>query len=732
MSSEGCDACALVDKAAGWLAWLEHRIDELDADAAAVGERLEVATASRDDIAHHVEHATLTPALLLELIAPFLASSAAGGTRLEPAATSTDRPAAAPRPVPPGVMDGLDRPALPAVGRRSVRPAAGGEAAHLDLPHPSAAVVLSGTGALLVLVAAIVFTVVSWGRLGEQGRVATMLGFLSVSAVATVVVHRRQLRWTAEALAWLTASLAAVEMAAMTAFDIVVRVDSMPVAVMLVALAMLVASVALGFVCRGRGIPLLQPWQAAPLAAAVAAGAWASGMGYEAERVWWSPRVAAVGALVALASRRVRQPAWWVVSAAASWFAASIWSLVSLDGTWLRLLGAVLSAALVLVGSTVGLAERVGRTTMPLGVAVSSPLLVLVPAVHFRGGGAVAVDVALAALGVVAVGTTWASATARLDRRLGAAAVLPLVGTAVVALDDATTGAVALGVLALVAGLWGWRSDGQVRAVAAAAQWGAVLLWCGYVARAAGLPARWSAVVVTMVASAALAISVRRSVRSDDGSVVLEATHFVALGLAGAGVLVEVANAAALAVGSGSISLASASLLDRRRLRLAALPVTAIAASIAWAALMSALGVTVVEAVTVPVGSILVFAGAVAQRWRPGLDSWILGPGLGIAALGTMGGIPGDEGGITRWLLLLVAGAAVATVGAWRRLLAPLVIGAVAALFAALSQLGPWAVGLPRWLTIGVVGAGLLVVGARFESVRAGLRRAAVQLRRLH
>ena len=147
---------------------------------------------------------------------------------------------------------------------------------------------------------------------------------------------------------------------------------------------------------------------------------------------------------------------------------------------------------------------------------------------------------------------------------------------------------------------------------------------------------------------------------------------------------------------------------------------------------MAAVEVTVVEAYTLPVGAVFLAGGERARRWWPQLTSWILAPGLGIAALGTMPGAVIDRDGVTRWVSLLVGGAAVAALGGRWRLQAPLLIGTATAVFAAISQLGPWAVGLPRWLTIGLVGAGLLVAGARFEAVRIGVRRATAVMRQLH
>lgn len=741
---DGCEACTLVDKAAGWLAWLEHRIDELDAEAVSVAERLETATASRDDIAHHLEHGTMTPSLLLELIGPFTQPAASSPTAAKaPAHAHRDarngvrtatRSTVAGRAVPPGVAEGLP-------GRVRVDGMSGdGEGRHLappssrlalNLPHASAGAVLSATGALLVLVAAIVFTAVSWGRLGEGGRVGAMLGFLAVSAIATIEAHRRRMRWTAEALAWLTASLAAVEMAAVTAFDIMIRVDTVPVTVLLVSMSFLAMSVLVAALSRGGTTALAQPWQGAPIALAMGVAAWSAGMGHDAERVWWSPIVAATGVLLAVVSPRVRQSTWWVSSAIVAWAAACLWSLIALDGSWTRLVGAVLTTSMV-VGTAAVALRRHETPAVLAGAAASTLMLAAVPAFNFRLAGTVAVDVSLGVLGVLAVAAAWGGVTGRVDRRGAAAAALPLAGTALVALDRAPTGAVALGLLALVAGMWAWRTTGVARAASAAMQWAALLLWSGYFAHALGLPSAWSGAVVAASSAVVAAGAIRRRVSADAATGILDPAHYVAVGLAGAGALAAGGNHAAFAVSTAVVAVAAAALLDRPAVRHAALALGTVSLSLSWVSLMDAVEVSVVEAYTLPVGAVVVAGGERARRWWPRLTSWVLAPGLAIAALGTMSGVAADREGVTRWVSLLICGAGVAAIGGRWRLQAPLLIGTAATVFAALSQLGPWAVGLPRWLTIGTVGAALLVAGARFEAVRTGVRRASTALRQLH
>ncbi|MFB4275821.1 SCO7613 C-terminal domain-containing membrane protein [Nonomuraea sp. MTCD27] len=62
-------------------------------------------------------------------------------------------------------------------------------------------------GGLLLTVAAVVFTVVSWGRLGMGGRAAVLAGFTALVMLAPVVLTRRRLNATAETVAGFAVAL---------------------------------------------------------------------------------------------------------------------------------------------------------------------------------------------------------------------------------------------------------------------------------------------------------------------------------------------------------------------------------------------------------------------------------------------------------------------------------------------------------------------------------------------
>ena len=68
--------------------------------------------------------------------------------------------------------------------------------------------------------------------------------------------------------------------------------------------------------------------------------------------------------------------------------------------------------------------------------------------------------------------------------------------------------------------------------------------------------------------------------------------------------------------------------------------------------------------------------------------------------------------------------------GAWKRLQAPLAIGATALLVLAIDTFGPAAARLPEWVPLAAIGVLLMWIGATFERRREDARRATDQLLR--
>jgi hypothetical protein len=83
-----------------------------------------------------------------------------------------------------------------------------------------------------------------------------------------------------------------------------------------------------------------------------------------------------------------------------------------------------------------------------------------------------------------------------------------------------------------------------------------------------------------------------------------------------------------------------------------------------------------------------------------------------------------DDPYSVRALLLGVACVALTMAGVALRWSAPLVVGAVVGSLLVVRELAPYAAQVPTWLTIGVSGALLLVVGITWESRIQDARRA--------
>ncbi|WP_157518997.1 SCO7613 C-terminal domain-containing membrane protein [Herbidospora mongoliensis] len=96
---------------------------------------------------------------------------------------------------------------------------------------------LLGLGGLLLVVAAVVFTIVSWGSVGIGGRAAILLGFTGLTLAAPFVLVRRGLKATAETLAILGAALFLLDGYAAFQVWFEGRVGSLPYTAGLIALA---------------------------------------------------------------------------------------------------------------------------------------------------------------------------------------------------------------------------------------------------------------------------------------------------------------------------------------------------------------------------------------------------------------------------------------------------------------------------------------------------------------
>jgi hypothetical protein len=164
--------------------------------------------------------------------------------------------------------------------------------------------------------------------------------------------------------------------------------------------------------------------------------------------------------------------------------------------------------------------------------------------------------------------------------------------------------------------------------------------------------------------------------------------------------------------------LSAAGLLNRRRrwCRWAG----AALLGIAYVIRLADLGVDVVEAYTAPFAVALLAVGLWTMRnWDVGTVR-ALGAGVTLALLPSLPQALGEPTSL-RALLLGVVAVGMLAVGLTRRWRAPFVGGAVVTFLLVLANIGPWALGLPRWLLIAAVGAVAIAIGATWESrVRNG------------
>jgi hypothetical protein len=219
-------------------------------------------------------------------------------------------------------------------------------------------------------------------------------------------------------------------------------------------------------------------------------------------------------------------------------------------------------------------------------------------------------------------------------------------------------------------------------------------------------------VLTTTAAVTAVHLGVRKklqdrelqTVTASAGSVALLALYFAS------GEPFRIAGIlAVLAVGAALLAL-------QHRGRIVAVVVSALsAAGCYWSLLPDEV---VVEIATLPVATVWTALGVVVLK-RTSMRSFpTLGPGLLIASVPSALELVVTGDTILRSTLLVTVGSTVAVLGARLRLSAPIMIGVVTALVSALTQIAPWAVGMPRWITLGCAGIALLLAGAKFETLR--------------
>jgi cell division protein FtsW (lipid II flippase) len=160
--------------------------------------------------------------------------------------------------------------------------------------------------------------------------------------------------------------------------------------------------------------------------------------------------------------------------------------------------------------------------------------------------------------------------------------------------------------------------------------------------------------------------------------------------------------------------------------RMLAWPGGLLLAAATWVRLAD-LGVDVVEAYTLPSAMALVAVGAWRLRDGRSATMTTLAPGLALATVPSLLATVDDPYSV-RALLLGAACVGLAVAGAALRWTAPLVVGSVVGALLVLLELAPYAAEVPTWVTIGISGALLLLVGITWESRMNDVRRASSYL----
>jgi hypothetical protein len=238
-------------------------------------------------------------------------------------------------------------------------------------------------------------------------------------------------------------------------------------------------------------------------------------------------------------------------------------------------------------------------------------------------------------------------------------------------------------------------------------------------AREGGLVSSTTAgLLLALVAATAFAVAAWRAGTPE------ERVAAVAGALAGAGAGLTTASAAAwgqvglqlavVGVAAGGYALVA----SRRPVALLAIADLVLAS---WTAVGGA-GVETPEAYTLPAAAGLLVAALPRLRSRG--PSWAAeGAAVGVALVPSAFAVVSAPTTL-RLVLVVVAAVALVALGTFAHRQAPFVVGAGVLAFVVVARLGPYALLLPRWLTLAAAGLVLLVLGATYERRRQQAREA--------
>lgn len=291
--------------------------------------------------------------------------------------------------------------------------------------------------------------------------------------------------------------------------------------------------------------------------------------------------------------------------------------------------------------------------------------------------------------------------------------LMVLAPTAVIASRDALTLLAVAAAVALAAASFAVRPP-ELRAAAAtfSTGWALMALTVVVTRPGIGLAVEWQVTVVLAVAVAVAVVAAFLRRWPPVVGVEVAGAGGAALALALGSPLVALGWQAAWWTLLGLGALVVGLLVPARHLHRL---VAAVALGIAWVLRLVASDVEVVEAYTAPFALVALAAGAWAMRRDPTLGTArALGAGLTLALLPSLPQALGDPVSWRALVLGLVALLALA-VGVWRHWQAPFVGGATILALLVVVELGPFALAVPRWIMIGLVGLVLLLGGITWE-----------------
>ena len=557
---------------------------------------------------------------------------------------------------------------------------------------------LSSSGAVLLAIAALVFTAVAWGSLGVIGQAVILLASTGASVFGARRLLRRQRPTTAESLSWLAGAFGAIDVLAVSRLGLV---EGIPTHLLLASASAGAALLAL-IAARVAGPELRSPKQLLPIA-----------LSFIAIFVTWELNnslrafLLSVVANVAVRTHVQYGNVQWLRSAAGLAAAATFSALGAETGNIALILG--LSTGFLLVGPASHLNFTKLRSSVTAGALVElAGFFVLFFTAARESSAWVESTPAFLPLGVfVALGVI----ASQLKSHNSFAFTFPVFGAFIGSHTGETPTLARFFVtasVAIIAVFWRTRNPLAAYGVLAAA----LPYFVGLNVELFGGTTTAAFVFTTATAIAAVHLGVRKNLQDRElqtvsisaGSVVMLALYFAS------GEPFRIAGIlAVLAIGAALLAL-------QHRGRSVAGVVSALsAAGCYWSLLPNGL---VVEIATLPVAVVWTALGVVVIK-RTSMRSFpTLGPGLLIASVPSVLELVLSGETLLRSTLLVAVGTTLAVIGARQRLSTPIMIGVLTALVSALTQIAPWAVGIPRWITLGCAGIALLLAGAKFEALR--------------